>query len=97
MADETKDALDSVFAVEVAPLEPKIEEPVLEEAKAEEPEVEKPTIDEYAGHKVSFNEAGECFIEKDGQCLGSAAGVINSAAEAKDFIARRAAEKSKSE
>lgn len=41
---------------------------------------------EFNGHKVEFNEAGDCFISKNGRCLGIAAGVIKNVAEVKDLI-----------
>lgn len=40
----------------------------------------------YEGHQVRFSSAGECFIEKDGQCLGFAAGAIADSDEAKNLI-----------
>lgn len=73
--EETKfpDA-DVVF---VTPLEPPVEEPVSEEHF------------EYEGHEVKFSPAGECFISKDGQCLGCAAGVVTNAKAAKKLIDER--------
>jgi hypothetical protein len=48
---------------------------------------------EYAGHKVEFSASGDCFIKKDGECLGLPAGVFKSEADAEDFIDQREAEK----
>jgi len=70
-----------------------------EEAGEVSPEPEVPVEPEvdaefsFQGHKIRFSEAGECFIEKDGGCIGFPAGVLKSATDAKDFIGQREVEK----
>jgi hypothetical protein len=98
---ETKPAAEFFDVFEEAlsaPVEPvKAEEP---EVKPEEPAQPEPSPEpacehsfEYAGHKVEFSALGDCFIKKDGECLGFPAGVVKSEADAEDFIDQREAEK----
>ena len=97
MSDETNSEVVKVeAATEVA-----VEVETTLETKPE-PEIFDPFVDpdeptgepnftsaEYNGHKVEFNEAGECFISKDGQCLGIAAGAIKKVSDVTDIINQR--------
>ena len=47
------------------------------------------TSAEFNGHKVEFNEAGDCFISKEGQCLGIAAGAIKKVSDVTAIINQR--------
>lgn len=58
--------------------------------KTEPPVEPEPSADEFEGHKISSNEAGDVFISKDGQCLGVAAGVFADEDHIRAFIAARA-------
>jgi len=73
---------------------------VVEPLEPESPAKPEPPVEpacensfEYAGHKVEFSASGDCFIKKDGECLGFPAGVVKSEADAEDFIDQREAEK----